>query len=65
MNDATLRPRNDTWHARIDSVVYHGMDWLCPPYSQVGMQRTHPGAIDSNRGSRRRCTISWRRFALT
>ena len=22
------------WHPRIDSVVYHGMDWNCPSYTQ-------------------------------
>jgi isopenicillin-N N-acyltransferase like protein len=29
-NDTTLLPVNDTWHQQIDSVVYNGMDWLCP-----------------------------------
>jgi len=28
-------PANDTWHAPIDDVVYFGMDWLCPNYSEV------------------------------
>jgi hypothetical protein len=28
-------PKNDTWHAPIDDVVYFGMDWLCPNYSEV------------------------------
>ena len=22
------------WHPRIDSVVYHGMDWNCPSYTK-------------------------------
>ena len=26
----TLVPVNDTWHPRIDDVVYYGMDWICP-----------------------------------
>lgn len=30
-----LQPVNDTWHAPITDVVYHGMDWLCPGYSVV------------------------------
>ena len=30
-----MMPRNDSWHARIDDVVYYGMDWLCPPFSKV------------------------------
>jgi len=32
MDDKNLRPVAD-WHKRIPKVVYHGMDWLCPPYS--------------------------------
>jgi len=35
-DDKNLEPWNataDTWHPRIDSVVYWGMDWLCPGYS--------------------------------
>ena len=28
-----LMPVNSTWHAPIENVVYHGMDWLCPGYS--------------------------------
>jgi hypothetical protein len=30
----TLRPAED-WHPHITDVVYWGMDWLCPGYSQV------------------------------
>jgi hypothetical protein len=33
MDDKNLRPVA-SWHERIDSIVYHGMDWLCPGYSQ-------------------------------
>ena len=33
--DKNNMPKNDTWHARLDQIVYYGMDWLCPGYSQV------------------------------
>ena len=26
-------PKNESWHAKIENVVYWGMDWLCPSYS--------------------------------
>jgi len=28
-----LLPKNDTWHAPLEDIVYFGMDWLCPDYS--------------------------------
>jgi len=28
-------PYNETWHPRLENVVYYGMDWLCPGYSKV------------------------------
>jgi len=34
-NDVNLQPLNDTWHPRIDDVVYWGMDWDCPAYNKV------------------------------
>ena len=34
-DDTNMEPKNDTWHARIDSMVYYGMDWLCPNFSIV------------------------------
>jgi len=34
-DDRNLLPYNETWHARIKDIVYHGMDWLCPGYNQV------------------------------
>jgi len=34
MDDTSLRPVNSSWHAPIQNVVYHGMDWLCPGYSK-------------------------------
>mmetsp|Transcript_93824 Transcript_93824/g.268645 ORF Transcript_93824/g.268645 Transcript_93824/m.268645 type:complete len:461 (+) Transcript_93824:44-1426(+) len=37
ITDTNLQPVNDTWHAPIGDVVYHGMDWLCPGYSEVLM----------------------------
>jgi len=47
-NDVTLLPVNDTWHPKIDNVVYNGMDWLCPGYTQkLGEQLTkYHGGID-------------------
>jgi len=35
MDDTNMMPANDTWHPQIDNVVYWGMDWLCPNYSEV------------------------------
>lgn len=32
-DDVTLLPVNETWHPKIDDVVYNGMDWLCPGYT--------------------------------
>lgn len=37
-DDTNMEPWNDTsttWHPRFDSVVYWGMDWLCPSYSHA------------------------------
>jgi hypothetical protein len=34
MDDTNLLPDED-WHKKIDSVVYHGMDWICPGNSQA------------------------------
>ena len=34
-DDTDMMPRNDSWHARMSQVVYYGMDWLCPKYSEV------------------------------
>merc|ERR1719197_32559 len=34
-DDMNMRPVNDTWHFRIPNMVYYGMDWLCPGYSEV------------------------------
>eukprot|EP00118_Oscarella_pearsei_P028851 m.3100 g.3100 ORF g.3100 m.3100 type:complete len:442 (+) comp9050_c0_seq2:79-1404(+) len=36
--DTNLEPEAD-WHPRISNVVYWGMDWLCPGYSQVLSQQ--------------------------
>jgi hypothetical protein len=33
-NDTTMEPVYD-WHPRMDNVVYYGMDWLCPGYTQA------------------------------
>lgn len=47
-DDQTLLPENETWHPKIDGVVYNGMDWLCPNYDTVlgqQLQKFH-GSID-------------------
>jgi len=33
--DTDMMPLNSTWHPRMENVVYYGMDWLCPGYSEV------------------------------
>eukprot|EP01114_Cavostelium_apophysatum_P015485 TRINITY_DN4219_c0_g1_i1.p1 TRINITY_DN4219_c0_g1~~TRINITY_DN4219_c0_g1_i1.p1 ORF type:complete len:447 (+),score=111.40 TRINITY_DN4219_c0_g1_i1:73-1413(+) len=33
-NDQNLEPFNETWHPRVNDLVYWGMDWDCPPYNQ-------------------------------
>jgi len=35
MNPQNMRPYNNTWHPRINDVVYWGMDWDCPAYNYV------------------------------
>ncbi|XP_067686914.1 protein dcd1B-like [Haliotis asinina] len=48
-DDATLQPLA-VWHPRIKDVVYWGMDWACPGYSQVlatQIQRNY-GHLDAN-----------------
>ena len=32
--DVNQLPVNDTWHPKIDNMVYNGMDWDCPSYTQ-------------------------------
>jgi len=34
-DDMNMQPLNQTWHPRMDNVVYYGMDWLCPGYNSV------------------------------
>lgn len=34
-DDKNLMPLNDTWHPRIENIVYWGMDWICPGYNLV------------------------------
>eukprot|EP00698_Gefionella_okellyi_P017176 TRINITY_DN4986_c0_g1_i1.p3 TRINITY_DN4986_c0_g1~~TRINITY_DN4986_c0_g1_i1.p3 ORF type:complete len:206 (-),score=55.57 TRINITY_DN4986_c0_g1_i1:38-655(-) len=34
-----MLPRNDTWHPRIQDIVYYGMDWLCPGFNEVMAQQ--------------------------
>jgi len=38
-DDKNLMPYNETWHPRIENVVYWGMDWLCPAYNTVLSQQ--------------------------
>lgn len=35
IDDVNLAPVNSTWHPTMENVVYWGMDWLCPGYSEV------------------------------
>jgi len=39
VNDVDLIPLNDTWHPRMDGIVYWGMDWICPAYNLVLSQQ--------------------------
>jgi isopenicillin-N N-acyltransferase like protein len=32
--DVNQLPVNETWHPKLDSVVYNGMDWDCPTYTE-------------------------------
>lgn len=50
-NDQNLIPVNDTWHKPIDNVVYNGMDWDCPTYTQkLGEQlEKYHGSIDATK----------------
>jgi len=34
MNDKNLKPVA-SWHPPLDSVAYHGMDWMCEGYNQI------------------------------
>lgn len=34
-SDMNQLPVNSTWHPKLDSMVYNGMDWLCPGYTSV------------------------------
>jgi isopenicillin-N N-acyltransferase like protein len=46
--DVNQLPVNDTWHPKVENVVYNGMDWLCPGYTQkLGeqLQKFH-GSLD-------------------
>merc|ERR1711968_13216 len=49
--DANPLPQNDTWHAPIENVVYNGMDWDCPTYTQkLGEQlEKYHGSIDATK----------------
>jgi len=39
IDDVNLAPVNNSWHPAMENVVYWGMDWLCPGYSQVLSQQ--------------------------
>lgn len=49
--DTDPLPTNDTWHAPIENVVYNGMDWDCPTYTEkLGDQlRKYWGSITDDR----------------
>jgi isopenicillin-N N-acyltransferase like protein len=34
-DDKNMKPDNDTWHPKIEDVVYWAMDWLCPNFNSV------------------------------
>lgn len=34
INDTDPLPKNDTWHPAVKNTVYHGMDWLCPSFTE-------------------------------
>jgi len=34
-DDMNMEPYNETWHPRINDIVYYGMDWICPSYNKV------------------------------
>jgi len=34
-DDKNMRPNNNTWHAKLQDIVYWGMDWDCPGYNFV------------------------------
>jgi isopenicillin-N N-acyltransferase-like protein len=48
-DDTNMQPYNETWHPRIENIVYYGMDWLCPNYDEVLSQQllTYYGNITS------------------
>jgi isopenicillin-N N-acyltransferase like protein len=48
-DDQTLLPTNDTWHQIIEDVVYNGMDWDCPTYTEKLMEQLqkYHGTIDA------------------
>jgi len=49
-DDKNQLPVNETWHPVIPDVVYNGMDWLCPAYTNaLGTQLSkYHGALDEN-----------------
>jgi hypothetical protein len=34
-DDTNMMPYNNTWHPRLENVVYWGMDWMCPSFNKV------------------------------
>ena len=55
-NDETLLSENDTWHPKIDDVVYNAMDWDCPGYNQVKNNKYR--CIDATQGFLTRASFS-------
>eukprot|EP01112_Ceratiomyxa_fruticulosa_P015062 TRINITY_DN4384_c0_g2_i2.p1 TRINITY_DN4384_c0_g2~~TRINITY_DN4384_c0_g2_i2.p1 ORF type:complete len:435 (-),score=78.13 TRINITY_DN4384_c0_g2_i2:66-1370(-) len=50
-DDTDMRPYNETWHPRIENIVYWGMDWLCPAYNQAlgqQLQKFHGNITGEN-----------------
>jgi len=52
-DDTNLMPLAD-WHPRLSNVVYHGMDWICPPFNIMlhDMLRKHHGNITAENAIR-------------
>lgn len=49
-SDVNQMPYNETWHPRIPSVVYYGMDWVCPSFHYVmaeQIKKNYPISIQS------------------
>lgn len=48
--DTNQLPVNDTWHPKLNNVVYNGMDWLCPGWSTKKLlhHQSHPSCLENS-----------------